>query len=61
MGGGELSRVLRRERPGIRILHVSGYTAGALRHHDVLQAGAAFLQKPFSPQTFLAKLQEVLV
>ncbi|HEX4935353.1 MAG TPA: response regulator [Gemmatimonadaceae bacterium] len=61
MGGGELSRVLRRERPGLRILHVSGYTAGALRHHDVLQEGAAFLQKPFSPQTFLAKLQEVLV
>ncbi len=61
MGGGELSRLLRRERPGIRVLHVSGYTAGALRHHDVLQEGAAFLQKPFSPQTFLAKLQEVLV
>lgn len=61
MGGGELSRVLRRERPGIRVLHVSGYTAGALRHHDVLQEGAAFLQKPFSPQTFLAKLQEVIV
>lgn len=61
MGGGELSRVLRRERPGIRVLHVSGYTAGALQHHDVLQEGAAFLQKPFSPQTFLAKLQEVIV
>jgi len=60
MGGGELSRLLRRERPEIRILHVSGYTAGALRHHDVLQDGAAFLQKPFSPQTFLSKLQEVM-
>jgi len=60
MGGGELSRHLRRERPGIRVLHVSGYTAGALRHHDVLDEGASFLQKPFSPQTFLAKLAEVM-
>lgn len=61
MGGGELSRRLRLERPEIRVLHVSGYTAGALRHHDVIEHGATFLQKPFSPQTFLAKLQEVLV
>jgi hypothetical protein len=43
------------------LLHVSGYTAGALRHHDVIEAAASFLQKPFSPQTFLAKLREILV
>jgi two-component system, cell cycle sensor histidine kinase and response regulator CckA len=61
MGGGELSRRLRQERPGIRVLHVSGYTAGALRHHDVIEAAASFLQKPFSPQTLLAKLREILV
>ena len=61
MGGSELSRRLRQARPGIRVLHVSGYTAGALRQHEVLDSGAAFLQKPFSSQTFLAKLAEIFV
>lgn len=60
MGGGELSRRLRRERPEMRVLHVSGYTAGALRLHEVIEDGATFLQKPFSPSTLLAKLKEIL-
>ncbi|MEP7382348.1 MAG: response regulator [Gemmatimonadota bacterium] len=60
MGGGELSRRLRLERPNIRVLHVSGYTAGALRQQDVIDAAEAFLQKPFTPHTLLVKVQEVL-
>jgi two-component system, cell cycle sensor histidine kinase and response regulator CckA len=60
MGGGELSRRLRLERPGLPVLHVSGYTAGTLRHHEVLDANADFLQKPFSPQIFLEKLRLVM-
>jgi CheY-like chemotaxis protein len=60
MGGGELSRRLRRDHPELPVLHVSGYTAGTLRHHDVLDASADFLQKPFSPQVFLEKLRLVM-
>jgi two-component system, cell cycle sensor histidine kinase and response regulator CckA len=60
MGGGELSRCLRREQPGIKVLHVSGYTAGALRHSEALEDGAAFMQKPFSPKALIARLGEVL-
>ncbi len=61
MGGGELTRRLRVDRPNLRVLHVSGYTAGTLREQDVIGAADAFLQKPFSPQALLAKLQEVLL
>lgn len=60
MGGGELSRRLRQERPGIRVLHVSGYTAGALRLSEALEDGAAFLPKPFTPKALVARLQEVM-
>jgi len=60
MGGGELSRRLRQERPGIKVLHVSGYTAGALRQHEALEDGAAFMQKPFTTKTLIARLREVM-
>jgi CheY-like chemotaxis protein len=60
MGGGELSRRLRTEQPHIKVLHVSGYTAGALRQHEALEDGAAFLQKPFSPKVLAARVQEIL-
>ncbi len=60
MGGGELSRRLRQERSGIKVLHVSGYTAGALRQHEALEDGAAFLQKPFTPKALVSRLREVM-
>jgi CheY-like chemotaxis protein len=60
MGGGELSRRLRQERSGLRVLHVSGYTAGALRQNEALEDGAAFLQKPFTPKTLISKVVEVM-
>jgi signal transduction histidine kinase/CheY-like chemotaxis protein len=59
MGGGELSRRLRKEQPGLKVLHVSGYTAGALRLNEAIEAGAVFLPKPFSPAALLAKLSEL--
>lgn len=61
MGGGELTRRLRRERPNLRVLHVSGYTAGTLRQQDIIDAGDAFLQKPFTPQALLARLNDALL
>ena len=60
MGGGELSRRLRQERPGIKVLHVSGYTAGALRQSEALEDGAAFMQKPFTTKALVARLREVM-
>ncbi len=60
MGGGELVEKLMVLRPGVRVLFVSGYTDEALVRHGAAGAAPAFLQKPFTYETFVAKLREVL-
>ena len=37
-----------------------GYPARAIAHHGVLEAGVAFLQKPFSLTALAAKVREAL-
>ena len=55
--GVELAGELRRLIPGLRILFISGYPGdGAIR----ADLGAAFLAKPFSRSTLLARVREVL-
>jgi two-component system cell cycle sensor histidine kinase/response regulator CckA len=39
---------------------MSGYTDDAIIRRAVLQPGAAYLQKPFSPDTLARKVREVL-
>jgi FixJ family two-component response regulator len=46
--------------PQTKRLFVSGYTADIIVHHWVLNEGVCFLQKPFSRQTFAAKVREAL-
>jgi signal transduction histidine kinase len=46
--------------PGIRLLFVSGYTAGALRQSGTLPEGARFLQRPFGPQALARAVREAL-
>jgi PAS domain S-box-containing protein len=60
MKGGELARVLRNERPGLRVLFMSGYTDDAVVRQGVLEEGVPYLQKPFSAATLTAKVREVL-
>ncbi len=60
MGGRELAEKLQAERPGLRVLYMSGYTDDALLGHGVLDGQAKFLQKPFSPASLLEKMREVL-
>jgi CheY-like chemotaxis protein len=60
MNGRDLAQALRRERPGLRVLFMSGYTDDTLLRHGVYEAQEAFLQKPFPLQTLAAKVREVL-
>ena len=58
--GRELARRLAAEHSVTRVLYMSGYTDDAVVHHGVLEAGLAYLQKPFTPDTLLWKVREVL-
>jgi two-component system cell cycle sensor histidine kinase/response regulator CckA len=58
--GRELAEQVRAARPGLRVLFISGYTADVIAHHGVLDAGVEFLEKPFSRQSLLQRVREVL-
>ncbi len=60
MGGRELAQRLTTWQPSLKVLYLSGYTDDAIVHHGVLDAGVAFLQKPFKPDELVRKIREVL-
>jgi signal transduction histidine kinase/ActR/RegA family two-component response regulator len=59
-GGREVVERVGPARPESRVLFLSGYTDDALVRHGVLEAGVAFLHKPFTPTTLARKVREVL-
>ena len=60
MSGLDLAERLKPERPEMKVLYVSGYTADAVARHGMSDSKTAFLQKPFSPGALVRKVREVL-
>jgi two-component system cell cycle sensor histidine kinase/response regulator CckA len=60
MSGPELAQRLARMRPEMRVLYMSGYSDDALIRRGVVKQGAAFVQKPFTPDALAHKVREVL-
>lgn len=60
MGGPELARELLSERPGLRVLFVSGYSWNEDLPESDPARGIAYLRKPFSPPELVEKLSELL-
>ncbi|MCJ7784978.1 MAG: response regulator, partial [Desulfobacterales bacterium] len=60
MSGRDLSERLTPLRPEIKTLYMSGHTNSAIIHHGVLEPGVNLLQKPFTPETLVRKVQGVL-
>ena len=60
MGGMELCERLRATCPGIKVLFISGYAAGAIARNGGSNSDVPFLPKPFSPAAIAHKVREVL-
>lgn len=60
MGGGESAMLIRRLRPGMKVLFMSGYADRAVTEHRVLDPDTPYLQKPFTPAVLARKVRDVL-
>jgi len=60
MSGPALAESLSRERPGMRVVYMSGYAENAIVKGGVVEPGIVFIQKPCAMEIFLQKVREVL-
>ncbi len=60
MDGRELAAALRRSRPGLPVLYMSGYAAPITAEQGVLEPGVAIVSKPFTKDELLAALDRIL-
>jgi DNA-binding NtrC family response regulator len=60
MSGPELAKYLSSLRPEMKVLYMSGYTDSAIIRNGMLELEAPFFQKPFTPDTLMRKVREVL-
>ena len=60
INGKKLADEALRRRPGLKVLFTTGYTANAVVHGGVLDAGVNFISKPFTLDQLASKVRTVL-
>ncbi len=60
LNGRQLADRLVADRPGLKVLYTSGYTADVIARQGSLEPGMEFLPKPFGAAQLAAKVREVL-
>ncbi len=60
LDGRAVADELRRRRPGLRVLYVSGHAEEVIANRGVLEPGTEFLPKPFTEASLLARVRAVL-
>lgn len=58
--GKEAYNVIRKKRPGIKVLFTSGYSEDMVDKKIILKEGLNFISKPLSPTDLLRKVREIL-
>ncbi len=58
--GLQLARQLTLQRPGLKVLFMSGYTDNAIVHHGVLDQDVALLEKPFTADLLARAVRSTL-
>ena len=60
MSGPDLAKRLAKDRPGMRVICMSGYTDDSVTRRGIQGTALAYLQKPITPETLTRKVREVL-
>jgi CheY-like chemotaxis protein len=60
MGGVVLMEHLKKIRPDLKVLYMSGYTDNAIVHQGVLDPNTPFIQKPFHIKELAAKIKQIM-
>ena len=60
MGGGEMAKQLAELRPAVPVLFFSAYTGDEVIRRGLIAPGVPFLQKPFTPDVLVERLQQLL-
>ncbi|OGF67173.1 MAG: hypothetical protein A2Y62_07110, partial [Candidatus Fischerbacteria bacterium RBG_13_37_8] len=60
MSGNELVKKIKKIRPEIKVLYMSGYPDNSFNHHAFLEKGINYIQKPFSTANLAQKIRKVL-
>ncbi len=61
LSGRDLANSLQKNRPGLKVLFMSGYNADAIATRGILEPGVVVVEKPFTKADLLTKVHEVLV
>ena len=60
MNGRELAEKIWKEKPGLKVIFTSGYSADVVGKDFVLQKGLNYLQKPYQPQRLATAVRDCL-
>jgi CheY-like chemotaxis protein len=60
MNGIQLAKLLRRQRPEVLVIFMSGYTEDMLETYEIDSKNVDLLPKPFNPDVLLEKIRQVI-
>ena len=60
LNGRQIAEEMIRQRPGLKVLYTSGYSANAIIHHGKLDADVDFLAKPYKRRDLARKVRLIL-